>query len=296
MVRQSFQMNQPMIYAQTARFDGSARALTEGELYRLAPSVFAVDKHDSRTERFQPIPTFEVVKALAKEGFAVVGARQSTTRDVSKRAFTKHMLRLRKLGDQSLVYDGNYFEMYLRNANDGTSSYELLAGIFRKLCDNSLTSMTSELEHVRVRHSGDVAAKVVTATYEVLGVAEQVLAAPQDWSQIKIDREEAKVMARAAHTIRFGANDDGSVRENGIQPTQLLEARRVEDTNPNVWTVMNVLQENVIKGGQSGFRYDANHRLRRNTTRAVRGIDQDTSINRALWRMAAEFADLKKAA
>src|SRR6187431_2753685 len=64
-----------MIYTPTARFD-TGRALTESELFKLAPSVFATTAHESRSERFAPIPTIEIVRGLAKEGFGVVGAKQ----------------------------------------------------------------------------------------------------------------------------------------------------------------------------------------------------------------------------
>jgi hypothetical protein len=57
---------------------------------------------------------------------------------------------------------------------------------------------------------------------------------------------------------------------------------------------MNVVQENVIRGGLSNFSRDAaTNRMRRATTREVRGIDQDVKLNRMLWRLAEEFAQLK---
>lgn len=293
----SFNMAAPSVYTPTARFDGSARALSEDEIYRLAPSVFAVDKHDSRTDRFKPIPTIDVLRALAKEGFSVVGARQSTTRDASRRSFTKHMLRLRNLEkSKDLRVNDSVFEIYLRNANDGTSSYEDLSGIFKIACENSLVRMSEEVERNKVRHTGNVIDKVIEATYQVLDTAQQVLEAPDKWSQIKIDRDEARVLATAAHVIRFGANDAGKPLDNGIAPMALLAPRRAEDTQPNLWNVFNVVQENVIKGGLHGIARDANNRMRRRTTRAIHGIDQDTNVNRALWLLAEEMAKLKQAA
>ena len=85
------------VYTNTARVDNAQRALTEDELYRVAPSVFAVEAHESRSERFKPIPTIEILRGLNKEGFQVVGATQARTRDASKREFTKHLLRLRRI-------------------------------------------------------------------------------------------------------------------------------------------------------------------------------------------------------
>ena len=48
--------------------------LDEGQLRRLAPSIFAETKHESRSERFQVIPTWEAIQALMKEGFIPVAA------------------------------------------------------------------------------------------------------------------------------------------------------------------------------------------------------------------------------
>ena len=67
------------IYTQTARFD-TGRAMTETEMRQIAPSIFAVSAHESRSERFKPIPTIEVLRGLMKEGFVPVGAKQSNSR------------------------------------------------------------------------------------------------------------------------------------------------------------------------------------------------------------------------
>jgi hypothetical protein len=89
------------VYApRTARFDDSARALSEDEMRRAAPSIFAARPHASRSERFRAIPTIEVLRGLEREGFVAVGARQSASRDASKTDYTKHLIRLRRLGER----------------------------------------------------------------------------------------------------------------------------------------------------------------------------------------------------
>ena len=86
------------IYTQTARFD-TGRALTETEMRHIAPSIFAVTAHESRSERFKPIPTIEVLRGLMQEGFMPVGAKQSRSRTEDKADFTKHLIRLRRIDD-----------------------------------------------------------------------------------------------------------------------------------------------------------------------------------------------------
>lgn len=289
------QLRGDSIYTQTARFDEQARALTEDEMRKLAPSIFAVDAHHSRSERFRPIPTIEVVRGLAREGFSVVGARQSVAKTDDRRDYTKHLLRLRRLDDAPKHKVGDsVFEMLLKNANDGSAAYDLMGALFRILCLNSLVSQTDTVDVVKVRHSGDVTSKVIEGTYRVVAEAEKYLAAPQDWPQIKMDREEREAFAKAAHTYRF-ADAEGEVT-TPVTPVQLLNPRRAEDQQSNLWTVFNVVQENVIKGGITAMGHDALNRPRRTTTRRINGIDQDVKLNKALWVLASEMAKLKAAA
>ncbi|SEI14642.1 hypothetical protein SAMN05216228_102816 [Rhizobium tibeticum] len=58
------------IYTQTARFD-TGRGATETEMRQFAPSIFAVTAHESRSERFKPIPTIEVLASRHESGESV---------------------------------------------------------------------------------------------------------------------------------------------------------------------------------------------------------------------------------
>jgi hypothetical protein len=284
------------VYApRTARFDDGARALSEDEMRLAAPSIFATRPHASRSERFRAIPTIEVLRGLEKEGFFVVGARQSGSRDATKTDYTRHMIRLRRLDDARQYRVGDTVcEIILRNANDGTSAYELMAGLFRIRCLNSLVAQIATLDSIRVHHSGDALAKVIDGTYRVLGQAEAVLAAPRDWSRITLDDDARAALAASAHALRFGDADGKAATP--IRPEQLLTPRRADDRADDLWTVMNVVHENVIRGGLSArapAATDQHGRWRRGrlvTTRAVNNIDQDVRLNKALWMLGERMA------
>lgn len=287
-------MNVNAMYGRTARFD-TGRALTEDELHKLAPSIFATEAHSSRSERFAPIPTIEILRGLAKEGFVPVGAKQSVARLDDRRDFTKHLIRLRRLDNAAKYSVGDTTcEMLLKNANDGTSAYDLMAGLFRIACLNSMVTQTSTIDTVKVRHSGDVMCKVIEGTYRVLGEAEKALVAPQDWAKQVLAREERAALAEAAHVLRFG-DENGEVT-TPVQPDQLLRPRRFEDQRTDLWCTFNTIQENVIKGGVQAIGRDANGRRRRVTTRAINGIDADVRLNKALWVLAERMAQIKSAA
>jgi hypothetical protein len=281
------------LYASTARFDGTARALTEDEMRTLAPSIFATTAHTSRSERFRPIPTIDVVRGLQREGFQPVAVKQCGSRDLDRRDFTKHMIRLRRLDDVAKYTTGDTVaEVILKNANDGTAAYDLLAGLFKILCLNSLVAQTDAMESLRVKHTGDVEHRVIEGTYRVLDTAVAALEAPREWSTIMLDRDEQHAFAEAAHVVRF-ADAEGKV-ETPVKPQQLLIARRTADQQPNLWNTFNVIQENTIKGGLTAMGVDANNRPRRSTTRAVNGIDQDVKLNKALFTLATKMAELKR--
>lgn len=273
------------LYHHNARFDGSAVAMTEDAMRAIAPSIFATQAHESRSDRFAPIPTIEVLRGLQKEGFFPVAVKQSTSRMADRRDFTKHMIRLRRLDnvDKYKVND-TVAEIILKNANDGSSAYDLMSGLFRICCLNSLVAQTGTIDSVKIRHSGDAINKVIEGTYTVLDATQAVLAAPQDWSQLDMTPDHRTAFATAARVIRFG-DAEGNV-ESPITERHLLLPRRTVDRATDLWTTFNVVQENVIKGGLTAMGHDANNRRRRTTTREVNGIDQDVRLNKALFVLA----------
>lgn len=111
------------------------RPLTHEELYRTVPSVFSQEKHDSRSSRYTYIPTITLLESLQREGFQPFFACQTRVRDLSKREHTKHMLRLRREGQ---ITGKQVPEIILLNSHDGSSSYQMLPGLFRAVCQNGL--------------------------------------------------------------------------------------------------------------------------------------------------------------
>src|SRR5690606_28561838 len=74
-----------------------------------------------------------------------------------KREHTKHMLRLRHA---SQINGAEANEIVLLNSHDGTSSYQMLAGMFRFVCSNGLVCGDTVAD-VRVPHKGDVSGHVI---------------------------------------------------------------------------------------------------------------------------------------
>lgn len=257
--------------------------LTNEQIARVAPSVMAQAAHDSRSERYTYIPTSQVLDALRREGFEPFAAYQGRTRDESRREFTKHMLRLRHVGDiakQAVVGD-TVNEIILLNSHDGTSSYQMMAGCFRFVCANGMVS--GEASHdIRVRHSGDIVGNVIEGAYSVLQHFDQVTESRERMRSVTLSDGEQLAFARAALRLKY---EDSAP----IEAEQLNRARRVDDRGGDLWRTFNRTQEALVRGGVRGRSANGN----RTTTRAITGISENVAMNRALWTLAEEMAKLK---
>lgn len=267
-------------------------ALTDDQLRKYVPSIFATEAHESRSDRFVPVPTIDVLTELRKEGFDPFFAQQANTRIEGKAAFTKHMLRLRHRSITNR--EGEAFEIVLVNANDGTSSYQMIPGFFRFVCANGLM-VGDSFNEVKVRHSGNAIHEVVEGAYTVLEDAPVVAEQVQTFKGITLDEPERKLLAKAAHQLRFPEAEQENGKQAPVSADDLLRTRRSGDRVSDLWTVSNVLQENVIRGGLPGRIKTADGFTRRQRTRAVKGIDQNKALNRALWTLTQGMAELKGA-
>ena len=93
--------------------------LSDDQIHRVAPSIFADAPHESRSQRYAYIPTAAVLTELRKEGFQPFMVTPTRVRDEGKREHTKHMLRLRHT---SQINGTEANEIILLNSHDGTSS------------------------------------------------------------------------------------------------------------------------------------------------------------------------------
>lgn len=260
----------------------SRTMMTADQIRNVAPSVFASSPWERMSDRYKMVPTSEVIEILADGGFRVVRAQQSKSRIEGKGDFTKHLLRFRHENDMTRFEVGNEIpEIVLVNSHDGTSAYQLSAGIFRVACLNGLMVQTDQFGSISVRHSGgsDFASRIVEATQEIVEEIPRTLGKIEDWKRIELSAPKQEAFASAALELRDNAR---------IAPRQLLAPRRSADVSPDLWTTFNRIQENTLQGGLRAVS-DSGRRTR---TRPVKSVNEDTRLNRALWHLAEKMAEL----
>jgi hypothetical protein len=253
--------------------------LTEEQLRRVAPSVFAEQPHSSRGDRYGFIPTIRVLEGLRAEGFQPFAATQTRVRAADRREFTKHMLRLRQTDWSG---QGEFNEVVLINSHDGSSAYQLIAGIFRLVCSNGLIAGDTFGE-IRTSHTGDVVGEVIEGTYSIVRDFPRLNQSIGEMKAITLTEPQQQAFGRAALALKYDEPAKAPVTE-----TALLTPRRYEDRDPSLWIIFNRVQESLVRGGLRGRSANG----RRTRTREIAGIHENVKLNRALWMLAESMKQL----
>jgi hypothetical protein len=264
----------------------SEQALSDDQMRAVAPSVFAESKHSSRSDKYEFIPTSQVLAGLRKEGFQPFMVAQGASRIEGKAEFTKHMLRLRHEGQGKVQGQAN--EIILINSHDGVSSYQLLAGVFRFVCCNGM--VCGDVSHdIRIPHKGQIQDDVINGACRIIQDFERVDGVIDAMRQTVLDTVEQYELSRSMLALRYGTNEQGEVKAP-VSPFAPLTRQRLEDLGSDLWTTFNVLQENLVRGGLPG-RSSNNRRV---TTRPIVGIDSNLALNRGLWELAEAMLRQKR--
>jgi len=267
-------------------------ALAIDNIQQYAPTVFKDVAHHSRSERFVHIPTHELLDGMAKAGFLPVRVSVGGSSDIEKRSFTKHMIRFRRAGElgQMAKVGDSIPEAVMLNAHDGTSSYQIHAGLFRLVCLNGMVVSDGDFGHVKVGHSGrGTLDKVIEGTFAILNAADMALEHAQELRGIELSRDEQNLFGEAALALRF---DDPA--ETNIRGEQVVRARRAADLGANLWLTFNRAQENLMRGGLAYVSTNADGKISHRESRPVQSVDGDVKLNKALWALAQGYAALKR--
>ncbi len=265
----------------------SNHQLSDVQLQKSAPAIFTAEPAGHVSDKYIFVSTIDILNGLRDNGWVPVQAVQSHSRVESGHLYAKHMLRLRHEDylDSGLVNVGDVIpEVILYNSHNAGSSFQLSAGLHRKVCDNGLVIPDpAGGAHVKVDHRGEIIERVIEGSFEVIREAPKHVEDVKRMQAIEISRPETLLLAQAASDLRW---------EHGkapVTPESLIVPRRWGDKEQDLWTQFNVIQENMIKGGVRGRSASG----RRMSTRQVKAPDQNIGLNRALWTLAEGFAELK---
>lgn len=250
----------------------------------LPSSVHAEGAWAKVSSAYQFLSTLDVVKALADVGLLPYMVKQAGTRIEGKEGYTKHLIRFRS--NMPTILGNIYPEVVVINAHDRASSFILEMGMFRGVCLNGLVVSLGTWGKYRIRHIASSITDVLVAASAIVEQFPMVEEKVVKMQSIELTDYQRNVFASQAMGLRWD-ND-----KTPFDFTRLLATRRAEDKGVDLWSVFNVIQENLLRGQhiRTYGRFIHNGERAERSSREVKSIDMEMSINRGLWQIAEGFS------
>jgi hypothetical protein len=258
-------------------------ALNNDELRNIAPSIFAAQPVADVSDRYSFLPTSSILDGMRDHGWLPVRAEQQRVRTEARRGFQKHLIRFARVENLQGWTTKNEVrpEIVLLNSHDKSSAYQLHCGLLRFACLNGMVVADATFQRISIKHVGFSPDSVIEASFEILEAVPQIMDKVQLFQDRVLTDAERLALATGAAAHRW---EDPS--KAPVNPSMLLNPRRYGDGAKDLWTTLNCIQENITKGGQRDYSRRRANGNRMPKSRAVKGIDEDLKLNKALWHMA----------
>ena len=261
----------------------SINPLTINQLQEQAPALFTEQPHHEVSDMYHFIPTIDVVQEIKAHNWHPVSVSQANVRDEDKEGTQQHLVRFRHF-DDLLNPQENAVELLLFNSHDRSKSFSISAGIYRFVCSNGLIIADSVFETYKIKHLGDRENDVVTAVNNITAIKPILMDKINTFESIALTPLEKESFAKSSIPLRFD-------KHLSIDHQDLLIPHREDDTNDDLYTVLNVIQENLLRGNISGVNKDTNRRF---TSKEITSISKDVDVNQGLWDIAERIATIKE--
>jgi len=229
------------------------------------------------SDKYRLAKTSDIVKRIEGLGFTMEKFVAMKVRKKERQGYQKH----RAVFTSPLLKatsDG-VPQLLLTNSHDGTSSVILQLGFFRFICSNGLVVGNNIIEPIRVRHSGnDFDERLIVAINHIVAQAHKLTES--------IDKMKATILS-PSEIIAFQREALQKRLSDAKIESFTMPIHREQDKSADLFTVMNVIQENLIRGGarvlveQDGKRKDK-------AVRRVNSMVTQTEINTMLWELASQ--------
>lgn len=258
--------------------------LSNEEIMSKAPSIMATEPWHGVNKRYNFIPTSELISEMYKHDFLPFAVHESNSRDADKFGYTKHAISFRHLSTFDEFENEVVPQVVIMNSHDKSSSYKIFCGIFRFVCSNGLI-VGDKVSQYKIRHYGvnNTLECIIEASFRILEHSKNVMEIKSAWQALNLSYDYRLALAEKAHQIRFDGKDVP------ITPDMLLTPRNSTDfKNTSLWNTFNIIQENMMKGGQIGYYKDDTHKYKKFTTRPIVNVGKNLGMNIELWNAAKE--------
>ncbi|MDB2405364.1 DUF945 domain-containing protein [Arcobacteraceae bacterium] len=260
------------------------RPLNNKELQEQAPTLFTEQPHHEVSDKYHFIPTIDVIEEIRTHGWYPVNVSQAGVRDIEKQGYQQHYVRFQHFEDL-LTPDGNVVELLLFNSHDRTKAFTISAGIYRYVCSNGLVISDNIFESYTIKHLGERDNDVVNAVNRIVDVKPKLLNKVSLFENITLTQNEKEAFVKNALPLRFNNHLELDDTNDFLTPL------REEDEKDDLYTTLNVLQENLLSSSIKGYNKDTGRKF---TSKEITSISKDVEINKGLWSIAEKIALIKE--
>lgn len=207
----------------------------------LTPSYFQDNKFTSKSERFQVIQPSHIGQVLADHGFDLVHLKTGRAKSEEKKDFQTTVARYRSR-DQFEV-DGHALDLIFKVPHLYGALTGVL-GLFRGLCSNQL-NVGKHFETIKVSHVGNPLESLNQLIPMLLQQREKLVETVRIMQSREVTPSEVVELARSMAKTRLVGIED----VERIELNNLIIPNRSDDLKKDLWTVFNVIQENLIRRG-----------------------------------------------
>lgn len=235
-------------------------------------------KFHTLTDKYKLAKTSDMIKTIEGLGYKMDRFVALKVRKKERHGFQKHRV-IFTSPELKATVDG-VPQLLLTNSHDGTSSVILQLGFFRVVCSNGLVAGDNLIQPVKIRHSGaDFDERLIQGINFIVAQANKLTDSIDKMKSTQLSSADILKFQRQALQNRLG--DDVKL-DSFFVPVQ-----REEDNKTDLFTVMNVVQEALIRGGaRVTIEKDGNKSVK--AVRKVNSLTSQTEINVMLWDLAEQ--------
>lgn len=241
-------------------------------LRETVPAIFASKPAGKVSEKYQFVPTKEVLEVLQDHGWGIVGAKQQKSFK-SNPETNKHTILLRRNGGGQVDIRHRYPTLRVINSHDWSSRLAILFGMLELVCSNGLFFAGPDFEAYNVRHD-QVNEDILTILNRFNSAEQRMDSIVKTFQGVKLSDLAIQDLSMQAARLRFGENADETVARN------LTYSRYFSQDQNDLWSIFNTIQGNVIGGGV---------RVNRRRSRSIGNIDAERRLNEELFKLASSF-------
>lgn len=248
-----------------------------------APAVFGNVPQEGASNKYELFQTSTIIDVLSTLGWYPVEASQVKSHKPEDAIYKRHLVVFGHESDEYDTPEGS-LRLVLFNSHDRSSRCRIWGGFYRWACLNTLIFGKS-LGEYSIRHIGKTEEDVIEAVHDIIGRMDTVKDNIQGFLDTQLDTRKTFKFAEAALKIRYP-----KLNSAPFDAQLLLTTRRIEDQKSDLWTIFNVVQENILRGGIGYERTGGKHTHQ--TTREIKNVAEITRINRELWNLAESFIEV----